>query len=630
MKDMRLLTPVPHTRVILTDAFWAPRIEANRAVTIPHIRNQLALTGRLGALDLGWRLGMPNRPHHFWDSDNAKWIEAASLSLAAHPDPALEADLDALIARYARIQLPSGYLNAYFQGIDPSRRWTNLRDLHELYCAGHLIEAGVAHFEATGKTSLLNVVRKCADHIESMFGWGSSQRRGYPGHEEIELALVKLARATGERRYLELARYFIDARGQQPYYYDIEARLRGDDPKAYWARTYEYVQAHRPLREQTEVVGHAVRAMYLYTGAADVAAETGDTALFAALQRLWQQMTATRLFVTGGIGPSGHNEGFTRDYDLPDEDAYAETCAAIGLAFWNQRMLAITGDSRHADQIERALYNGILSGISLDGAAFFYENPLASRGQHARQPWYDCACCPPNIARVLAGAGGLMHSVGADGIWTHLYAQGSARVDIGGQTVILVTRTCYPWDGEIDIALSLPASAEFALRLRIPAWCEHWRAFVNDAPVEDPVQQAGYLTLRRVWAAGDRVSLKLGMPVRFTHPHPEIRQLAGRVAVERGPLVYCAEAVDNPGGALECLALGSGQRPTVFEPSHDHDLLGGVTVLRGMGTRLRPPARGALYANRPAAREDAPVTLVPYYAWANRGTAEMRVWLQTG
>jgi len=625
---MRALTPVPHTQVSLTDSFWAPRVQLNRDVTIPHVRKMLGETGRLDALDLNWRLGMPNRPHHFWDSDNAKWIEAASLSLATHPDPALNADLDAIIAQYARLQHPSGYVNSYFQGIDPSKRWTNLRDAHELYCAGHLIEAAVAHFEATGKRSLLDIVTRLADHIASMFGWGASQRRGYPGHEEIELALVKLARATGEPRHFALAKYFIDARGGQPHYYEMEARARGDDPRAYWAKTYEYLQAHKPLREQTEVVGHAVRAMYLYAGATDVATESGDAGLFATLEGLWQHLVSTRLFVTGGLGTSGSNEGFTKDYDLPDEEAYAETCAAIGLVLWCHRMLQVAGDSKYADLMERALYNGFLSGISLDGAGFFYENPLASRGQHARQPWYDCACCPPNVARMLSGLSGYTHSVSDDGIWVNLYAAGTTRARVAGGPVHLKTTTCYPWDGEIDITVE--GQGEFALRLRQPGWCQHWRLSVNDAPLTlgaGVEVQNGYLSLRRDWRPGDRVALRLGMPVRFTHPHPDIRPLAGRVAVERGPLVYCLEAVDHAGEEVERLAVDVARGAAALEAKHEHDTLGGVTVLRGEGVRLAPPA--GLYAGS-IAREPAPLTFIPYYAWANRGKGAMRVWVRAG
>lgn len=622
---MRALSPVPHTSVKFADSFWASRIDVNRTATIPHIRRQLAETGRLDAIDRGWRLGMPNRPHHFWDSDTAKWMEAASLSLAVHPDPTLEADLDDIIERYARLQHPSGYLNSYFLGVDPGARWTNLRDMHELYCAGHLIEAAVAHHAATGKARFLNVMARCADHVIEMFGWGSGQRRGYPGHEEIELALVKLAAATGDRRYLEQAKYFIDARGQQPHYYDIEARSRGDDPRAYRAKTYEYLQAHRPLREQTEVVGHAVRATYLFAGAADVAAETGDAGLYHVLARLWSQLTTTRLFVTGGIGASGHNEGFTRDYDLPDEDAYAETCAGIGLIFWAHRMLALSGDGQYADAIERSLYNGVLSGVSLDGTGFFYENPLASRGQHARQPWYSCACCPPNIARVLAGLGGLFFSTAPDGLSAHLYAEGEASIDFGGGRVGVMTRTCYPWDGDIEMALAPSRPMTFALRLRIPGWCERWRLRINGDPIEAPVE-SGYAVLRREWRAGDRISLKLGMPVRFTYPHPDIRQLAGRVAVERGPLVYCAESADN-GAGLERLALVTTRGPQALQPVHDHALLGGVTSLRGLGARKAAPAR--LYGSRPPPSEGAPLTLIPYCVWANRGPGEMRVWHQT-
>lgn len=414
-------TPIPFINVSIEDIFWEPRQRANREHTIPIEYQQCRDTGRIDAFRLSWKPGMKPVPHIFWDSDIAKWIEAASYSLANHPDPQLDALLDEVISLITFAQQPDGYLNTHFTVVEPEKRWTNLRDQHELYCAGHMIEAGVAHYQGTGKHTLLDVVCRYADHIASIFGTQPGQKRGYPGHEEIELALVKLYHVTGEKRYLDLSQYFIDERGKQPYYYDLEAVARGDDPKAYWAKTYAYMQAHIPVRRQNEVVGHAVRAMYLYSAMADLANETGDNSLLEACRTLWQDVCLRKMYITGGIGPSRLNEGFTNPYDLPNETAYAETCAAVGLVFWNQRMLQFDCDSRYADIMERALYNGVISGVSLSGELFFYENPLASLGNYHREPWFDCACCPPNIARRLASLGHYIYSQKDDEAVAPLY-----------------------------------------------------------------------------------------------------------------------------------------------------------------------------------------------------------------
>src|SRR5512136_2068131 len=420
-------TPLSFTQVSIEDEFWAPRLRTNRERTIPLEYEQCRSTGRLDAFRLNWKPGMEPVPHIFWDSDVAKWIEAASYTLAAHPDPRLQAQLDEIISLIASAQNSDGYLNTHFTVVEPGKRWTNLRDRHELYCAGHLIEAAVAHFQATGKRTLLDVLCRYADHIDQTFGPRPGQKRGYPGHEEIELALVKLYHVTGERRYLDLSLYFVDERGRQPHYYDLEAVARGDDPASYWAKTYAYMQAHVPVREQHQVVGHAVRAMYLYSALADLAGETGDRSLLETCEELWLHLCTRNLYITGGIGPSPANEGFTADYDLPNESAYAETCASIGLVFWNHRLLQLECAGRYADMMERALYNGVLSGVSLDGEKFFYENPLASQGNHHRQAWFDCACCPPNLARLLASLGQYVYAQNDTELAVHLYVQGSGR-----------------------------------------------------------------------------------------------------------------------------------------------------------------------------------------------------------
>ncbi len=625
--------PVPCTAVTVDDPFWARSLQLNRERTIPFEYQQLQQTGRIDALRLTWQPGDEPVPHIFWDSDVAKWIEAASYSLATHPDADLDALVDETIALLAAAQQPDGYLNTYFTVVQPHDRWTDLHDAHELYCAGHLIEAGVAHFEATGKRALLDVVRRYADHIDTVFGRGPGQKRGYCGHEEIELALVKLYRASGEERYLRLAQYFVDERGQEPYYFDLEAQERGRP--GYFAAHFkvsplrssrEYNQSHAPVRAQSEVVGHAVRAMYLYSAMADLAGETHDATLCDACRRLWEHLTTRRMYVTGGIGSVRENEGFTHDYDLPNETAYCETCAAIGLVFWAHRMLHLERDARYADVLERALYNGVLSGVSLDGTRFFYDNPLASRGDVARQEWFGVACCPPNLARLLASLGQYVYSRDETGVAVHLYVQGSVRLEMQGQEVVLRQQTGYPWDGAVTLTVTLQRPARFALRLRIPGWCRSTRLRVDGAEVDLSGAVAhGYAEIEREWTDGATVQLALAMPVERIYAHPAVAADAGLVALQRGPLVYCLEEADN-GAALHRIVL---PREGALEARMEPELLGGVAVVTGDAYQAADVGwEGELYRAEPAALRPSTITAVPYYAWANRGRGQMRVWLR--
>jgi DUF1680 family protein len=635
-------TPLPFSKVTIDGGFWGPRLDTNREVTIPIEYRQCKDTGRIDAFKLDWKPGRLPVPHIFWDSDVAKWIEAASYSLAGHPDPQLEAHLDEVISLIAASQQPDGYLNSHFSAVEPEKRWTNLRDWHELYCAGHLTEAGVAHFQATGKRTLLDVVCRYADHIGRVFGTGPGQKRGYPGHPELELALVKLYHVTGERRYLDLSQYFVDERGRQPHYYDQEARARGDDPAAFWAKTYAYMQAHLPVREQRQVTGHAVRAMYLYSAMADLAGETGDQGLRAAGEVLWDHLCTRNLYLTGGIGPSRNNEGFTRDYDLPNETAYAETCAAIGLVFWNHRLLQLEGDARYADTLERALYNGVLSGVSLSGDLFFYENPLASLGAHHRQPWFDCACCPPNLARLLASLGGYVYSYNDAGVAVHLYVQGVGQFSLPGGSLTLHQATNYPWDGGVAFSLEMDHPMKFELSLRFPGWCRNASLSVNGqeqplalypftpsgTPKGEPSRSrqgdGGYIRLEREWRPGDQVRFEMDMPVERVYAHPEVLQDVGKVALQRGPLVYCVEQVDQEVPVNRLVLPKESQLLASFEPG----LLGGVVKLTGQALVSEDQDWGKqLYRPQQAGLKAGMLTAIPYYAWDNRQPGGMAVWL---
>jgi uncharacterized protein len=630
----RQLTPVPFTQVTLDDPFWAPRQETNRTVTIPHMHQMLMETGRIPAFDLNFTRPVPSSILLiFGDSDAAKWIEAASYALTTQPDPHLATLVDELADKIIKAQQPDGYLNTHFIVTQPEMRWKNLRDWHEMYCAGHLIEGAIAHYEATGDRKLLDALCRYVDLIDANFGTEPGKRRGYDGHPEIELALIRLYHVTHDPKHLKLAQYFVEERGNQdPHYYDIEAVERGEDPKAFWAKTYEYCQAHAPIREQTKVVGHAVRAMYLMMAVVDLAHEFDDPTLLQTCEHLWDNLVHRRMYLTGGIGPSHRNEGFTTDYDLPDETAYAETCASIALILWNHRLLQFAGDGKFADIIEQTLYNGFISGVSLEGKDFFYENPLASAGDHHRTPWFACPCCPPNLGRIVASLGNYFYSTGADGIWTHLYGQSTARMHVQGQEVTVCQTTNYPWDGAIQIEIRPSQPQTFTLHLRIPGWCEQWEVRINGEPLADiPQAVNGYIALQRTWQGGDCVDLTLAMPIQCVYAHPAVRQMQGRFALQRGPIVYCMEGVDHNGVGLDRLALDPAAVEQ-FTLEHRPDLLGGVTVLHGTGALIQDADwENVLYRrNQPSTTQPVDVLAIPYCVWDNRAAGEMRVWFRDG
>ncbi|MBV9851555.1 MAG: glycoside hydrolase family 127 protein [Armatimonadetes bacterium] len=611
------LQAIPFTQVQIRDAFWAPRREANRRISLPLSLDKLAEAGNLRNLELaaaGATEGFVGPV--FADSDVYKALEAVAYSLATDPDPELERRVDEIIAQIAAAQRPDGYLNTAYQvKIGLKRRWTNLRDNHELYCAGHLFEAAVAHFQATGKRTLLEVATKFADHIDSVFGDAPGERMGYPGHPEIELALVKLWRVTGERRYFDLARFFVVNRGRKFF-----ADEHGTPHEEYRG---EYWQDHLPIREHAAIVGHAVRAGYLYSAVVDVAAETGDAELLQMAERVWDNTTNRRMYVTGGIGSSAHNEGFTGDYDLPNLTAYQETCASVAMMMWNQRLNLITGDSKYADILELALYNGFLAGVSLDGRRYFYVNPLASEGGHHRQEWFGCACCPPNVTRTLASLGGYAYAASDRGLWVNLYIRGGARAQVGGQNVALDVMTEYPWDGKVQITVTPDAEAAFALHLRVPGWCEGASVRVNGLLVSDAPLEKGYFVLDRAWKPGDAVEMDLPMPVRRIGADPRVAEDRGCLALARGPLVYCVEDCDLD-APVAALAL-----PAAAEFTAGPELLGGIVTLVGNGeTGAEPEWRGGLYRTA-APLVPVAVTAVPYYAWDNRAPGGMRVWIPT-
>ncbi|MCF7689153.1 MAG: glycoside hydrolase family 127 protein [Cephaloticoccus sp.] len=573
----------------------------------------------------------------FQDSDLAKWLEAASFRLATHPDPKLDAELDAIIATIAKAQQPDGYLDTYVQLTAPDKKWTNLFEWHELYIAGHFIEAGVAHFEATGKRTLLDVVGKLADMIERVFGPDEGQILGYPGHEEVELALVKLARVTGEKRYVRLAAYFINQRGATPNYYEAESQRLGVKklPVYFYHNRWAYLQANKPVREELEPIGHSVRAMYLYTAMADLALELGDESLRAACHTLWSNLTNYHTYVTGAIGSEWNGEQFSGRYDLPNDRAYAESCAGIGLVFFARRMLDLELRGEFADAMERTLFNNVLAGMALDGKTFFYVNPLEVRPDEAKRrydqhfvktervPWFGCACCPPNIARTLASLGHYTHSVTADGLAVHLYTDCSLEATVAGTKLKFALQTDYPWDGRVRMEINPAAPTEFALRLRLPGWCMAPTAAINGTPVDLAAHRGnGYLHLVRAWSAGDVVTLDFPMTVQRIRAHPRVVHDVGCVALQRGPLVFCVEQVDN-GDQLGLLRL---PKTAALTGRFESGLLGGTIVLEGVAERLQP-ANPDLYSAAEPTVVPAKIKAVPYCLWNNRGEGEMRVWI---
>lgn len=598
------------------EGFLPGLIEVNRRVTIPAEYEKSRETGRIDAFRLQWKPGsdLP-KPHIFWDSDVAKWVEAASCSLATHYDAELDRKLDEVAGLIVSSQQPDGYINSHYTAVEPQNRFTNLRDCHELYCCGHLIEAAAAHFRATGKRTLLDAVCRYADYLTTVFGAEDGMLHGYPGHEEIELALVKLYELTGEKKYLRLSQYFIDQRGQSPNFFVREAENRGEDAGKH-PFSLETVQAHAPVREQTRPVGHSVRAMYLYSAMADLARINGDRKLFEACERIWDSLTGEHMYITGGIGAAASNEGFQRPLELPNAEAYCETCAAVGLVFFASRMLAFSCDSRYGDVMERALYNGVISGVSEGGDRFFYANPLESvpyrtpfgadsREWYRRSEWFGCACCPSNLSRLLASAGSYFVTYSDTDAALHLYDNMTAVLPYAEITC----RTEYPRSGKIRVFVKTASPRVFTLRLRIPGWCDEW-----DCTIPGKVEK-GYLAVKRRWSGETMLELELEMKVKRNFASPLVRADAGCTALSFGPRIFCVEDADY-GFSVQLLRL-----PDSSRLSYDG------RFITGKALKAVPDPGAGLYSDRPERTEWTPFRALPYHLWANREPGGMKVFI---
>lgn len=612
---------VPFTQVHLTDNFWSPRIETNRTVSIPSAFKECEKNGRFDnfAIAAGIKKGEHRGDFSFDDTDPYKVIEGASYSLAAQYDPKLDQYLDSVINIIAAAQEPDGYLTTCvtnkcyrLSGWWGRSKWEKLNS-HELYNSGHLYEAAVAHYRATGKRSLLDVAIRNADLICKVFGPEEGQKHVPSGHPIVEMALVKLYKVTGNEKYLQTAKYFIEETG------------RGTDGH----KLSEYSQDHMPILQQKEMAGHAVRAGYLYSGVADVATLTNDTAYLNALKHLWDNLAGRKLYITGGMGSRAQGEGFGPDYELPNHTAYCETCAAIANVFWNYRMFLATGQAKYVDVYERALYNGVISGVSLSGDRFFYDNPLESMGQHERQKWFGCACCPGNITRFIASVSGYQYATQQNDIYVNLYIQGTCNLTTTDNKVTMEQTTEYPWDGKVTIKVSPETEKEFAIRLRIPGWVtdrpvasdlyaytdapKEYTVSVNGTPASIMAGD-GYATLQRTWKAGDVIEINWPMEVRRIKANDKVETNQGFLAMERGPIVYCLEGKDQPDSTVFNKYIPA---DTKVNSTYDSNLLNGVVVLGG--TAKEVDLEGNV--------RDVPFKAIPYATWNNRGTDQMEVWM---
>lgn len=578
--------PVNFSKVKIDDQFWLPRMKTHAAVTLPacihqseHETHRIKNFAIAAGMEDGEFKGLV-----YDDSDVYKMLEGAAYSLMNNPNPELEAKLDEIIEKISKAQMPDGYLMTYYQLGNIDERWTDM-DKHEMYCCGHLIEAGIAYFNATGKRSLLDVAIKYADHLDNTFGEG--KRNWVPGHQEIELALIKLYRVTDDERYLNLSNWLLEQRGHD---------------KADW-KAKDYYQDKVPVKDLAKISGHAVRAMYMFTGMADLASINHDTTYIAALDRLWNDVIYTKMYLTGGIGSSKKNEGFTEDYDLPNEEAYCETCASVGMVFWNQRMNMLKGDGKYIDVLERSMYNGALAGISLSGDRFFYVNPLASSGGHHRKPWYGTACCPSQISRFLPSIGNYIYATSKDGVWINLFLQSETTINIDEDPVTIKQETEYPWQGKVKLHINPQKAKTFEIKLRIPGWCKNYTLKVNGEEVKGKTELQ-YLAINRKWNTDDIIEFDMDMPVEVVTADPRVKANIGRRALQRGPLVYCLEEVDNP--EFEKIKLSSA---TTYTTNFEDNLLNGVMTIK-------------------ATQGEESYKFIPYFVWDNRDAGKMEVWFK--
>lgn len=641
--------PVSIKNVTVSDPFWSEYVELVRNTVLPY--QWEALNDRIPDAEPSFAVknfkiaaGLENGEFGglvFQDSDVAKWLEAVGYSLQTHPDPKLEELADGIIDIIEKAQQPDGYLDTYFILKDPGKKWTNLHECHELYVAGHMMEAAVAYYKATGKRKLLDVMCRFADNIDSVFGPEPEKIQGYDGHQEVELALVKLYEATGNERYLKLSKYFIDERGKEPNFFIKECEKRGW--YSHWNRgqvpspELEYNQAHKPVRQQEVAVGHAVRAVYMYTAMADLARETGDKSMLDACRRLWSNMVNRQMYITGGIGSTHHGEAFSFDYDLPNDTVYAESCASIGLIFFAHRMLQLEQLGEYGDVMERALYNTVLGAMSRDGRHFFYVNPLEvwpeasekNPGKHhvkpVRQKWFGCACCPPNIARLLTSLNQYIYSYNKNTVYTHLYIGGEADIELEAGKIKLKQESRYPWNGRIKMTVVASTAGNTSLAFRIPGWCKNWSASINGKKADGIAKvENGYAFLTDNWKAGDEIELCLDMNIDIIQANPKVRANAGRVAIQRGPLVYCLEEADN-GGILSAISIDVNSQ---LSAETDDSLTQGAVVIKGKAFRTGGENwEDVLYKTYSDNEKEVDFKAVPYFMWGNRKPGEMLVWI---
>lgn len=617
------ITPVPFTSVKVTDHFWKQRLKANREVTIPLAFKKCEESGRyenfIKAAHPNDTIKVGGLP--FDDTDVYKIIEGASYSMQTYPDKKLNHYMDSILMIVAAAQEPDGYLYTS-RTMNPkhphnwagSKRWEKVENLsHEFYNLGHMLEGAIAHYQATGKKTFLDIAIRYADCVEREIGNTADKEMRVPGHQIAEMALAKLYVLTQNEKYLNLAKSFLDNRG-------------------YTSRKDAYSQAHKPVIEQDEAVGHAVRAAYMYSGMADVAALTGDTSYIHAIDKIWNNVVAKKIYITGGIGARHNGEAFGDNYELPNMSAYCETCAAIGNVYWNYRMFLLHGDSRYYDVLERTLYNGLISGVSLDGGSFFYPNPLESAGQHQRQSWFGCACCPSNIARFIPSLPGYIYAIKEKEVYINLFMSNTSDLKVDGKKLQIVQRTSYPLDGSIQIDILPQQQQQLILKIRIPGWVRNevlpgnlysysdgkivdYQVLLNGVPV-DSRQEKGYLTIERIWKKGDNIKICFNMKPRIVKTLPEVKADCGRVAIEYGPLVYCAEWPDND---FKISSICLPTRPDIKVVNRP-ELLYGINQLETKAQTFVQDEKGFMQI------KDVTLTLIPYYAWAHRGSGDMAVW----